>query len=241
MLILPRKLDLDKARADERKQEIDAGISLAKRVDELRRLKDEEERRLNEWRDNTLKIVRKEVNDVIEQKNNLKGELETLRDERKELLKPLNKEWEEINKVKERLSKEKENIYILKEQLEVEEEKIDKEKEKVSKIVSQITQKENETEKTKQNILTLKELAQKEYEIAHEEHISQTSAEEKVLQDLHKRKAEYESGIIINKKEEEAIKEKESELIIREKHLASQQVALRIAYEEVKKYGNRTT
>lgn len=174
MLILPKKIDLDKAKANERKQEIDESISLAKKVDELRRLKSEEEQRLNNWRDNILKIVRQEVNDIIEQKNNLKGELETLREERKELLKPLNKEWEEISKIKIKYGVEYNEIFIQKEQLKIEKQELENEKNKVSEIISRTRKNEQDSEKIKEEVSSLRELSQKEYEMAKLEHDRQT-------------------------------------------------------------------
>ena len=232
-MILPKKLDLDKARAQERKQEIDNGVALATSVDKLRQLKAREEQGLKEWRESSLKLVQGEIDEIITQKNSILGELKTLEETRKELLKPLDMEWTEINKVKEEI-KELTQLFNIKElQRKEEEQKIEEEKKKISEIVSQITQNEKETEKSKESAKSLKELAQKEYEIAREEHNTQTDTVERKLSDLSQREKEYEVALKIIEIREKEVKEKESDIINREKHLASQQVALRIAYEKI--------
>lgn len=233
MLILPKKLDLDKAKANERKQEIDAGISLAKRVDELRRLKAEEEQRLNTWRENTLKIVQQEVSDIIEKKNNLKGELETLREERKELIKPLNKEWEEINKVKEEV-RELTHLFNIKDlQTKQREKEIENEQKKVSEIISKTRQNEQLSGRFKDETISLRNLSQREYEVAKSEHDIQTRNTEERIQELSQRQKEYEVASKTIEIREQQVKEKESELIIREKDLERRQRNFQIAQEAI--------
>lgn len=74
-MILPKKTDLDKARVIERKNFIDEGIALAKRVDELRRMKADEEKRLLEWQEGTRKVVQKEIDTLVSKRDEVKREI----------------------------------------------------------------------------------------------------------------------------------------------------------------------
>ena len=235
MLILPKKLDLDKQKSLERKKEIDDGVALARRVDELRRLKLEEERRLNEWRETTLKTVQQEENDIIEQKNNLKGELETLKEERKELLKPLNKEWAEIHDTEKELDERIKNIYIREIELKALKQELEDEQNRISEIISKARKNEQDTEKFREEASSLRDLSQREYEMAKTEHDIQTRNAEKEVQKLIQREKEYEVASKTIEIREQQVKDKESELIIREKDLERRQRNFKIAQEAIKK------
>lgn len=238
MKLLPKKADIDKSEAQERKRLIDDGLNLAKKVDALREARLTEEKSLFEWRDNTMKVVRKEIDDYITVRDNLKVQTEEAEVYRKKLLEPLDDAWIEVNTEKEIILEEKKNISLSKEALKVQTHKIKEEMEKVSALVSKIKLKENEIEKSKQKITALKEMAQREYEIAHEERITQKENHEKEISKVFEKQKEYENGIKIYEAYKKQVEEKESDLIIRENHLATQQKALQIAMEEIKKYGS---
>lgn len=234
MKLLPRKIDIDKVKAQERKQEIDSGIALAKSVDKLRETKLLEAKQLKEWREANLKVVQQEIDSYIEVRDNLKKQTEEAEVYRKKLIEPLDKEWAEVNQTKAQLIKEKHEIYLSGEQLKEKEIKVEQERQKVSQIVSRVTQNEKDTIKAKEETTSLKELAHKEYEMAREEHDKQTDRHERALSAIAQQEKEYEVATKTIEIREKEVREKESELIIREQHLASQQAQLRVAREVIK-------
>lgn len=105
MKLLPKKIDIEKARLEERKRQIDEGIHLAKKIDALRQTALSEEKALREWRKNSLAAVQKEIDDYIIVKENLRVQTEEAEVHRKKLIEPLDKEWEEINRIKSELNR----------------------------------------------------------------------------------------------------------------------------------------
>lgn len=234
MRLLPRKIDVEKAKNDERKKEIDSGIALATRIDKLRETSANEEKRLKEWRVESIKIVQKEIDDYITVRDNLKKQTEEAEVYRKKLIEPLNKEWEEISKIKVQQVNEKQNIFLLKEETKEERKLLDEEQDKIRKIATEIGQKNNDIEKAKSEIISLKELAQREYEIARVVSQSQTDDYERKIAQANERCKEYEVALSLIEIREKEVNEKEVDIIKREKHLESQQRALKIAKETLK-------
>ncbi len=99
MNLMP-KSQIQAAKAAERKQDIDAGVKLAKRVDAARETLIIEEKRLEEFRIRKVKEINAEINPLEKERDSLKGEIDRLKQERKELLIPLDKEWSEIRVAK---------------------------------------------------------------------------------------------------------------------------------------------
>lgn len=234
MHILPKKQDIDKQKANERKIQIDEGVALAKKIDMLREASLQEEKQLFEWRENNINKVKAEIEDYIIVRDNLKTQTEEAERHRKALLEPLDEEWVEINKVKDQLEKEKETVYLSGEQLKENEKYLEKERQKVSEIVSRVTQNEKESEKHKKEAVSLRELAQKEYEVAASERGIQNSTIERKISELSQKEREYEVALTTIQIRENEVNEKESDIIKRELHLESQQRLLRIAKEELK-------
>lgn len=113
-MLLPKKVDIDREKKLELKKEIDSGVALAQRIDKLRETKANEERALFVWRENTLKKIQKEIDDYLTVKENLRIQTEEAEVQRKRLIEPLDKEWEEINLKKKELE-EKESELIIRE------------------------------------------------------------------------------------------------------------------------------
>lgn len=99
MRLLP-KSEIDKAKASERKQEIDEGIKLARRVDNLREIVAAEEASLRKFRNDTVKVIYDEITQETIKLDALKGEVLRARKEREELQKPLDAEWTCVDKAK---------------------------------------------------------------------------------------------------------------------------------------------
>ncbi len=238
---LLQKREIDKAKAQEKKQEIDTGLGLAKSVDALREQLQKEKNNLLQWRDENINKVKYEIGQLVETKDNLEKQCGEARTLREELLKPLDKEWQELNLEKDRFGKEKSAQFIEREQLNLDVKKIKENIVKVSQTLARARLKENEVEKTKQEAIALKNMAHHEYEVARAEHTTQTDTAEKKLKDIKLLEESYQNGININEIEKKRLQEIESELIIREKELQRQQALLRITSEAIKNNGTSST
>lgn len=115
MHLLPVKRDIDKAKVIERKREVDSGIALARSLDKLRETFVNEKKNLLDYRENTLKVIQQEIDVLLREKEVLQEEIVRAREERKQLIIPLDKEWEYLTKTKEELM-ERESKLINKEQ-----------------------------------------------------------------------------------------------------------------------------
>lgn len=70
------KQDIQKRKATERKSEVDEGMKLARKVDELRRAGAEEESKLSAFRLMSLKAIQAEIDDRIAARDMLSAEIE---------------------------------------------------------------------------------------------------------------------------------------------------------------------
>lgn len=233
MKLLPRKVDIDKAKAQERKREIDAGLNLAEKVDALREAKLKEEKDLQVWRESSIEKVKYEIGQYCEERDNLKHQTDEARNLRNKLLEPLDAEWLELNQEKAKLSQEKHSIYISREQLTIETKNLTDEWLRVSKIKEKSEKNEYETNKAKQNILKLEEMRLAEYSLAQEERTLTTKKCEQELLEVSRRKMEYENGISINESEAKRLKEREEEIISKEIALADQRATLERAMARI--------
>lgn len=215
MHVLPKRIDIDRAKANERKIEIDSGVALSKRIESLRETRLTEEKNLKEWRESAIKSVQYDIDQRIEERDNLDKQIDDARKLRTELLKPLDEEWVKIDSDKKVIAKEKENIKNAKESLKTESKKLSSEIKKVSDIVSKVKQKDSESEKNRKELVALKDMAQKEYEIARDERDIQTEKIERENIAIQSIKEQYEVGIKTNeqvaKKNEEGRLENEIE------------------------------
>lgn len=233
MKLLPKQQVVDIIQK-QKVQDAKEGLALAKKVDFLRDLKSREEQNLKEWRDANIQKVQQEIDSYIEVKNNLRIVTEKAESYSRELMKPLDKEWADLKAAKAEMEKQQAEFNSLKDLLEVERQNVFEEKLKISKIVSQVTQNEKETRKSKEESAGLRDMAQREYEIARGEHSDQTNLHEKAMSKVRELQETYQNGLNIIEREEKEVKEKEEELIIREEHLAQQQANMRTAWEVIK-------
>lgn len=94
---LLKKSEIDKIKSQERKRELDSGLTLAKRIDSLREIHAEEEKSLLNFRNKTVAEIQKEINKKIQERDSISLQV----NEKKELLQEL---IQKINKTKETLS-----------------------------------------------------------------------------------------------------------------------------------------
>jgi alkylhydroperoxidase/carboxymuconolactone decarboxylase family protein YurZ len=91
------KLEAQLAQNSEKRVEVEAGLKLAKKVDELREMNSKEEQNLEKFKNETSKIVQKQIDDLIMKKNALDYEVRVLEGKNKLLKKPFEDEWESIS------------------------------------------------------------------------------------------------------------------------------------------------
>lgn len=235
MKILPKKIDIDKAKAQERKKEIDQGIALAKKVDTLRELSLQEEQNLTQWRENAVKNIQQEIDVLIEYKTKLEKETDAARTLRNQLLEPLDAEWEEVNLEKVKINKEVNANTIRFLELQDIDKALLVEKEKISSITIKVKNDQKEVEKLKSEAIALKDMAEIEFDIRQSEHHEQTKSHDSKMSDLQNLQDSYESSILTNKIKEKQLEEKEEELITREKDILRQQERMKIVWNEMQK------
>lgn len=105
--LLP-KSEVAKAQAAEQKRHIDEGVKLARRVDNLREVAAQEEASLERFRRETLAKIHVETAQAKEERDTVRKEVAELKEERKKLMRPLDKEWQEVERAKEEALKAKE-------------------------------------------------------------------------------------------------------------------------------------
>lgn len=99
MKLLP-KSEAQAAKAAQKRQDIDAGVKLARRVDVTRETLLIEEKKLEEFRVRRVKEINAEIEPLERELGTLKKDVDTLKQERKELQIPLDKEWAEVRVAK---------------------------------------------------------------------------------------------------------------------------------------------
>jgi len=118
------KQEINAHKAVEKKQQIDEGMKLARKVDNLRALALAEDEALRKHRDETLSAITKEIEDLLSRKSTLSSEVSALEARREEALKPLDAEQEELEKIRVEVVAEKEALALAKNTLKAEKEKI---------------------------------------------------------------------------------------------------------------------
>ncbi len=106
-MILPKKTDINKAKAQERKAQIDEGLVLARRVDELRRMRLDMEKNFEIWRQGTSKAIQKELDVLTEERDDMARQVIEARKTRDIMLVPLLNDREILLREIEELKEEK--------------------------------------------------------------------------------------------------------------------------------------
>lgn len=102
------KQEIVREKSLERKNEIDEGVKLARRVDTLRQTVAKEEANLNKFRDESLKILRNDLETLQKQKEVLVSQINEL-DEQKRILRiPLDSEWVKVETRKKEIQTDQE-------------------------------------------------------------------------------------------------------------------------------------
>lgn len=108
MKLLP-KSEIVRAKATAKKQEIDEGLKLARRIDNLREVAAQEEQNLARFRERELKRINGEITQQTAIRDGLKGEVGELRREKARGLKEVEQEWAAISQAQDRLQEREES------------------------------------------------------------------------------------------------------------------------------------
>lgn len=233
MKLLPKKTEIDKAKAAERKMEIDEGMNLARQVDDLRRIKAEEERNILDYRNGMMKAICVEIDSLIEDRDNLFKSNAQARLDREALLEPLDKEWQELNLEKESLGKEKEELFVSREALKIEAKNDRETKKMILSSIAKSRKAESDARKLFDEAILFKENAESECRMATFEHDVQNDEYGKRLKEIELARSAYQNGINVNLMDEQRLSDWEKELIIREQALERGRKTLQIAKEEL--------
>lgn len=95
---------------DQKRIDIDLGIKLANRVDDVRKNLNEEEIKYQKFHDETIKQIQLDIDNKIKEKDILESEISSLAKEKEKLLEPLDREWEKLKKEKSDLKIQSEEI-----------------------------------------------------------------------------------------------------------------------------------
>lgn len=232
-MILPKKIDITKAQADERKREIDNGMALAHQVDDLRKTFQQEKLTHENWRKASIDELNNTLTKLDLDIQSKKGELVQIQEQRQELLKPLDVEWSVLNQEKVKIGEDRKHVMLDKESLKVNISKIKDDTDKIAEIITKVKRNEKDTEKAKSRASSLEEMAQREYEIARNERTEQNNIWEKKIIDINQKEKEYEVALQTIEIREQQVKDKESEL-------AERELLLKDQYETLERTINRT-
>ena len=131
---LLRPSDIQTLKNEEAKAEIDQGILLARKIDQLRDTATKEKAQLEAFRKEATETIQAELNEYNHKVQSVKSELQQLEIKRSELLKPLDEEWSKLYQIKSEIEGEKKQFENDKGLLNQEKENLAKEKTYVESI-----------------------------------------------------------------------------------------------------------
>jgi hypothetical protein len=240
MKLLPQKQLADKIN-DQKKSEIDAGLFLARKVDALRENLADTQKEHDESIDSLNKEFALFSGEMASKKYELEREIKGLETVRLSLQKPLDDAWEVFHRQNDELLVSQNKLLEDKNKVNERKIELDKISERIDKLLEEITCDKSESEQKLLKVDILLKETKEELKIAKKERLEQHNKHEKKIRELSNKQTEYEIALNTLEIKKQELDTKESELINREKHLESQQVSLRIAYEKIKQNGNSST
>jgi len=210
---------IQQAKIQDRKLEIDEGIKLAKRIDTLRETLAQEELRLRTFREQTVAQTQAEIDGILADKKRVLQDIATLEQQRAELVKPL-KEYEQALQQKESSLNDIEAGLIEKRiELETTEKLIASKNALLVKAYKELEMKEARVSTTLEKLQQLQ--IEKEKELADIQHYKQqTETElEQRLQAVARKEHRLDADIAHNKAFRETLKKKEYELRMQEQQI----------------------
>lgn len=196
----------------ERKQQIDSGVKIAEKVDALRETMLTEEKRLGDFRRESVATVQADIEIKIRERDGIQDEMARRRSELVELNKPLDHAWEEVEKWKHWYEQKK--TYIHQQQATMVRER------------NQLTDDTRENSAETQRISTLKADALEDRETA-------LNAKNEAIQHLLKARAEATTILSGAKEREEALELREKDLDTERSALDAQAKRLKLLEKDI--------
>lgn len=241
----PRLLDkklISASLAQERKREIDSGIKLAKAVDALKEAREKEEHDLQEWRENTIKVIQSQIDFKQAENARLEAENKTRKEERMRLEGPIDlvQAWEEVHEIQSRNTSISDNL--LSREIDVSKRENDTNDLQASftEREFELKRRESSTEQALEHAETLREIAAQmnsEAELALSK--ANASKEEQDAYFKEKDMAVSQRERLITIREDEAAVDRE-EIINEKKLLADRQAMLERGFAELRRKQNGT-
>lgn len=200
------KNEITQKKGTERREEIEQGVTLARKVDALRELAAKEESNLSKFRTETLKRIKEEIGTLSSQKQSLLDEIYELTEQRKILLVPLDAEWEKVRTEASRLA-------IYKDEVLKHEDQVFSETLRLEKLEESLRDEEDRIQESKENSKKMESEALLMYRSA-----------EKALSDAQSTKTEFETQCGIRHRD---LLSKEANLAVRER-----QVTIKMEYND---------
>lgn len=222
-MILPAIKDINKAKAAERKIEIDNGVSLARQIDSLRATFAQERVAHDVWKKSSIEELDRQLQGYQDGIDAKKREIAELDEQRRKLIEPLDGEWEGINVAKVGLSEERKNLFLDTERFKEEAKELEREVLKVAKTLARAEENEVTSKKRLDEAEEYKAQAKKLYQeavVSKEQH--DTSYESRT-RELEASIQEYQVALATISLREQEVKDKELELSEREVLLKDRQ------------------
>ena len=234
MRLMPPK-EVNNLLNTERKNQIDSGVFIAKRIDFLREdLANITKERLDfiAGSQEAMNIALKDLHDKTDR---LKKEVSDLEAQKAELQKPLDAQWEKVNALFKENTDEKEVLRLKKEELDQRETQITKDTEEISKITAKVRRQDEESVKANENARAIQEVIARKAEVVEEEHRIHTEAHEKLMAEAVGLRNRYENGLALYESKVKDLEAREQKLLSETAHLESQQAQLRNIRESLEK------
>lgn len=218
-MLLPKKIDIDRAKADTRQREIEEGMNLARKVDEIRKLRVEQEVALKQWKEVTLKQAQQEIDEKVKERDSLLIEIARLNALKEEAQKPLTDEWNMVRN-------EKETLSIQRKEIEKEAGELLQAKKIIVKQEEDIKLRLVQLQKDEQSIQQLKADIEKDRTIIRNEREQSQSIRERneyerntFFKEAESIKKQYEVALKTIEVREQQVEQKEKDLVKREQTL----------------------
>ncbi len=241
MIKLLSKQEISKIKSSERKQEIEEGAKLAKKIDSLRETAAKEETNLGKFRIENLRILKADIDGLCAKKTLLEEEVKGLEEARILAQAPLNliKAWSKVKTSKIEIEGLKTEIFERETSVTQKETNIEVSKNAIASQLEEI--------KEKQDLADRYVMETKEGYIQAENVREAAESEKKnILKELSNREItlrEKEARVAIREREvdlEQAQIQKDKQAIKTEQiHIASQQQTLRQAWQNIKRLNNK--
>lgn len=215
-MILPTKIDVSKAQANQRKIEIDNGVALARQIDSLRSTFAQERIAHETWKKSSIETLNRQLEGLQDGIDAKKREIVDLDEQRRKLLEPLNKEWENVNAEKENVRELRLELFLDQERHKENVNLLENSQNEIVKALKRAKQNEDKTEKALINVEELEESKQQAYRQSLEYTNNQKLYHQSRQQDIENLAREYEVALKTIEIREQEVKDKESELLERE-------------------------